>query len=93
MLRMMPRSHQPRGVLSDTRVAAALVNLSGPGVLSRLPGRWVVFGPDATSLHGDWQEWRGMQASNLHFAHQLRSADPLHQPLLPLTGMCGTPDT
>lgn len=93
MLRMMPRSHQPRGVLSDTRVAAALVNLSGPGVLSRLPGRWVVFGPDATSLHGDWQEWRGMQASNLHFVYPLRSADPLHQPLLPLTGMCGTPDT
>lgn len=93
MLHRMPRSHRPAGHLSDTRVAASLLSLTGPTVLDELPGRWVVFGPGATSLHGDWTPWRGMQASNLHFLSFLRSRELLHQGTFTFPCFCGTPDT
>ena len=36
-LRRMPRHQRPEGLLSDTRVAASLVDLCGTDVLDRLP--------------------------------------------------------
>ena len=74
-LRRMPIHHRPDGLMSDTRVAASLVDLCGMDVLDRLPGRWVFFDRDFTELYGDWREWRGMRASNLYFL-PLRDDDP-----------------
>ena len=87
----MPRHHRPDGLLSDTRVAASLVDLCGMDVLDRLPGRWVFFDRDFTELYGDWREWQGMRASNLYFL-PLRDAPP-SQRLLKLSATCGKPDT
>ena len=94
----------PDGLLSDTRVAASLVDLCGMDTLDRLPGRWVFFDRDFTELYGDWREWRGMQASNLGFTYGLskpslfapkatQSADSHHQPYLDFSDTCGNSDT
>jgi len=93
-LRRMPRHQRPDGLLSDTRVAASLVDLCGMDVLDRLHGRWVFFDRDFTELYGDWREWQGMRASNLYFL-PLRSDSPSShsQPLLKLSATCGKPDT
>ena len=93
-LRRMPRYHRPEGQLSDTRVAASLVDLCGTDVLDRLPGRWVFFDRDFTELYGDWREWQGMRASNLYFL-PLRDDSPSSssQRLLKLSATCGNPDT
>ena len=87
----MPRHRKPDGLLSDTRVAASLVDLCGMDVLDRLPGRWVFFDRDFTELYGDWREWHGMKASNLYFL-PLRE-DHWHQHLLNLPDTCGNSDT
>jgi hypothetical protein len=96
-LESMPSSHQPQGRLSDTRVAASLVDLSGVDVLERLPGRYVFFDRDFTELMGDWRKWRGMQVSNLHFlsclGRQPATAESWHQPSLPFSGKRGTRNT
>jgi hypothetical protein len=89
MLRRMPRG-RVADVLSDSRVAASLVDLCGKDVLERLPGRWVFFERDFTELFGDWQRWRGMRVSNLGFTHHLNSS---HQATLKLSARCGNPDT
>jgi len=89
VLRRMPGS-RVNGLLSDTRVAASLVDLCGPEILERLPGRWVFFERDFTELFGEWQRWRGMRVSNLGFTHHLTSG---HQATLKLSATCGTPDT
>jgi hypothetical protein len=93
-LRRMPRHHRPDGLLSDTRVAASLVDLCGMDVLDRLHGRWVFFDRDFTELYGDWREWQGMRASNLYFL-PLRDDSPSSssQRLLKLSATCGNPDT
>ena len=65
----MPRHRIPDGLLSDTRVAASLVDLSGMDTLDQLPGRWVFFERDFTELFGDWRKWRGMKVSNLVFTY------------------------
>jgi len=70
--RAMPRHCLSSGPLSDSRVAAALVELNGMDVLDDLPGRYVVFDRDFTELFGDWQRWQGMKVSNRHFTHHLR---------------------
>lgn len=70
-LRRMPRNRVPDGLLSDTRVAASLVDLCGMQVLEKLPGRYVLFERDFTELFGDWREWRGMRVSNLGFVQVL----------------------
>ena len=75
-LRRMPRHHQSDGLLSDTRVAASLVDLCGVDVLDRLPGRRVFFDRDFTELYGDWREWQGMRASNLFFLPLLNDGPP-----------------
>jgi hypothetical protein len=103
-LRRMPKHRMPDGLLSDTRVAASLVDLCGMDALDRLPGRWVFFDRDFTELYGDWREWRGMQVSNLGFTYGLstpalfapkhtQSADSHHQPFLDFPDTCGNPDT
>lgn len=91
-LRRMPANRLPDGQLSDTRVAASLVDLCGTDALGRLPGRWVIFDRDFTELLGDWQRWRGMQVSNLGFERHLHAA-PLHQATLKLPSACGYTDT
>lgn len=102
--RRMPRGRFTDDLLSDSRVAASLVDLCGTNVLYRLPGRYVFFERDFTELFGEWQGWRGMMASNLNFTHHLdrrsifgpkhtQSADSWNQPLLTFPGTCGTPDT
>jgi hypothetical protein len=91
-LRRMPRHRMPDELLSDTRVAASLVDLCGVDVLDRLPGRWVFFDRDFTELYGDWREWDGIRVSNLGFTHQLRDT-PRHQSTLKLSVTCGNPDT
>ena len=102
-LRRMPKHRMPDGLLSDTRVAASLVDLCGTDALDRLPGRWVFFDRDFTELYGDWREWRGMKASNLGFTYGLskpslfapkdtQSADSHHQPFLDFPDTCGNPD-
>ena len=93
-LRRMPRHQRPDGLLSDTRVAASLVDLCGTDVLDRLPGRWVFFDRDFTELYGDWREWNGMRASNLYFL-PVQSDIPSRpsQPLLKFSATCGIPDT
>ena len=90
-LRRMPHQRKPDGLLSDTRVAASLVDLCGMDVLARLPGRWVFFDRDFTELFGDWRKWRGMKVSNLNFlpVHHPRG----HQPFLDLPDTCGNSDT
>jgi len=88
----MPRHARPDGLLSDTRVAASLVDLCGMDVLERLYGRWVFFDRDFTELYGDWQQWDGMRVSNLGFTHHLRDT-PRHQSSLKLSVTCGHPDT
>ena len=93
-LRRMPRHRMPDGLLSDTRVAASLVDLCGTDTLDRLPGRWVFFDRDFTELYGDWREWGGMRASNLYFL-PLESERPSSapQPLLKFSSTCGNQDT
>lgn len=66
-LERMPRNKRPDGLMSDTRVAASMVDLCGTEVLDRLPGRYVFFDREFTELYGDWQDWNGMKASNLNF--------------------------
>jgi hypothetical protein len=94
----------PDGLMSDTRVAASLVDLCGMDTLDRLPGRWVFFDRDFTELYGDWREWRGMKASNLGFTYGLskpslfapkdtQSADSHYQPFLDFPDTCGNSDT
>jgi hypothetical protein len=81
-LRMMPQERL-QGPLSDTRVAAALVDLCGMDSLDDLPGRYVLFDRDFTSLFGQWWAWQGMQASNLHFLPpRTRNAPPQASPRL-----------
>jgi hypothetical protein len=93
-LRRMPRHHRPDGLLSDTRVAASLVDLCGVDVLERLPGRWVFFDRDFTELYGDWREWQGMQASNLYFLPVQSDRQPRSpRPFLKFSTTCGNPDT
>ena len=93
-LRRMPRHRIPDGLLSDTRVAASLVDLCGVDVLERLPGRWVFFDRDFTELYGEWREWHGMRASNLHFLPVLSDRPTRSpQPLLQFSATCGNPDT
>ena len=93
-LRRMPRHRMPDGLLSDTRVAASLVDLCGMDVLERLPGRWVFFDRDFSELYGEWHEWGGMKASNLYFL-PVQSDRPSRspQPLFKLSATCGYPDT
>ena len=74
-LRRMPKHRMPDGLLSDTRVAASLVDLCGMESLHKLPGRYVFFDRDFTELFGDWRHFRGMMASNLHFM-PVRDARP-----------------
>ena len=90
-LRRMPHGRLG-GLLSDTRVAASLVDLCGTDALERLPGRWVFFERDFTELFGDWQRWRGMRVSNLGFERHLPDT-PRHQATLKLSSACGYPDT
>ena len=93
-LRRMPRHRRPDGLLSDTRVAASLVDLCGMDVLERLPGRWVFFDRDFSELYGEWHEWAGMRASNLYFLplqSDRQSRSP--QPLFKLSSTCGNQDT
>jgi hypothetical protein len=88
----MPRHHRPDGLLSDTRVAASLVDLCGMDVLDRLPGRWVFFDRDFTELYGDWHEWRGIRASNLYFLPLQSDSPSSHsQPPLKFSATCGNP--
>ncbi len=93
-LRRMPRHRMPDGLLSDTRVAASMVDLCGMDVLERLPGRWVFFDRDFSELYGEWHEWQGMRASNLYFL-PVESDRPSRspQPLFKLSSTCGNPDT
>ena len=90
----MPRHRRPDGILSDTRVAASLVDLCGIDTLDRLPGRWVVFDRAFTELYGDWREWRGMRASNLYFL-PIKPDTPsrFHQPFLTFPDTRGYSDT
>ncbi|TAF22930.1 MAG: hypothetical protein EAZ71_13460 [Verrucomicrobia bacterium] len=91
----MPRHRMPDGLLSDSRVAASMVDLCGMDVLDRLPGRWVLFERDFTELYGHWRDWRGMRSSNLGFLHELRGYGGCmgySQPFLPLSDECGTQD-
>ena len=93
-LRRMPRHHRPDGLLSDTRVAASLVDLCGMDVLDRLPDRWVFFDRDFTELYGNWREWQGMRASNLYFLPVRDDSPSSHsQPFLKLSATCGKSDT
>jgi hypothetical protein len=92
-LRRMPKNRTPTGILSDTRVAATLVDLCGTEVLDRLPGRWVFFERGFTQICGQWDEFEGMQVSNLNFLHSLRRQDSWQQPFLPFSGTCGTQDS
>jgi hypothetical protein len=92
-LRGLPRYRRPGGLLSDTRVAASLVDLCGMDELDRLPGRWVFFDRDFTELYGDWHKWKGMKVSNLGFTHRLSKPSRSHKPLLDLPDTCGTSDT
>jgi hypothetical protein len=66
----MPHRRMAAGPLSDTRVAASLVDYHGFDMIDRLPGRWVLFDRDFTELYGDWHQWDGMRASNLYFEFQ-----------------------
>ncbi len=77
-LRRMPQARIQDGELSDSRVAASLVDLCGLEILERLPGRYVFFDRDSTELFGDWRTWRGMKVSNLHFIHYLESPPRSH---------------
>ena len=60
--------------MSDTRAAALVIHTTGPDALNKLPGRWVWMNAQETRLYGAWEEWRGMQVSNTHFAPRLRAA-------------------
>ncbi len=66
-LKRMPGHRISDGVLSDTRVAASLVDYLGTSVLDRLPGRYVFFDREFTELYGDWKEYCGMTVSNTYF--------------------------
>ena len=70
-LSRLPKHGTPEGLLSDSRVAASLVDLCGIEVLERLPGRYVFFDRDFTDLFGDWQRWGRMKVSNRGFTHYL----------------------
>ena len=72
---MMPRRLD--GPLSDTRVAAALVDCCGVETLNRMPGRYVFFERDFTLRFGGWFRHRGMLASNLNFLSSTRAWKPL----------------
>ena len=66
-LKRMPANRISDSILSDTRVAASLVDYLGTSVLDRLPGRYVFFDREFTELYGDWSDYHGMKASNLNF--------------------------
>jgi len=53
--------HHSYGLLSDTRIAASMVDLCGTAVLDCFPGRWVFFDRDFTEPYGDWRKWQGMR--------------------------------
>lgn len=72
--RLFHERTQGRGVLSDSRVAASLVDLCESEVLERLRGRWVFFERDFTSLFGDWQRWRGVAMVHANFAPGRRAS-------------------
>lgn len=81
-LRLMPKDRLAGGLLSDSRVAASLVDLCGIEALQQLPGRYVVFDHGFTERFGDWHPWGGMQVSNLGFTQELplrkRASGPSH---------------
>lgn len=102
-LKRMPRHRRPDGPLSDTRVAASMVDLCGMDVLYQLPGRWVLFERDFTELYGHWHDWGGMRVSNLGFTCGLNTRASLfalkdtqsadHQPFFDFPDTCGNSDT
>jgi hypothetical protein len=57
--------------VSDTYVIAAIAARDGVDFLNTLPGRFVHFSPKVIRLYGDWQEFAGMQVSNLCFLPRL----------------------
>lgn len=63
----MPRHRITDKLVSDSRVAASLVNYLGPQVLDRLPGRYAFFDREFTELYGEWHDYGGIKVSNLHF--------------------------
>ena len=73
---MMP--HRLDGPISDTRVAAALVDCCGVETLEQMPGRYVFFERDFTLRFGGWFRHRGMMASNLNFIPTPRTWKPAH---------------
>jgi predicted glutamine amidotransferase len=92
-LQRMPRHRRPEGQLSDTRVAASLVDLCGMDTLDQLPGRWVFFDRDLTALFGEWRKWGGMRVSNLHFtAGLIQSSPQWQQPYFNFSDDCGNSD-
>ncbi len=97
-LRLMPRRLD--GPVSDSRVAASLVDLCGVDELEGLPGRWVFFERDFTLLYGGWQKWGRMKVSNLGFVHAIRRGslrtsydDDEDTGFLPFMASCGYQDT
>ena len=74
-LARMPRHRITDKLVSDSRVAASLVDHLGPQVLNRLPGKYALFDRDGTELFGDWREWGGMKVSNLAFLPACRTSD------------------
>ena len=84
----------PVSPMSDTRAAALVVHTTGPDVLKKLPGRWVLMHAEETRLYGPWEAWGGMKVSNTFFLSRLRMAQarrkatqpaehkPLHQSCL-----------
>ena len=73
-LRRLASGHRrklPAGPMSDTRAAALCAHVHGRRVLSKLPGRWVWMDGTQTRLYGDWENHRGMLASNLHFVRRI----------------------
>ena len=66
-LKYLPKSSMKRGLVSDTRVAAATINYSGVGALNKMAGKWVVYDSHTTTRYGHWEKMSGMHFSNMNW--------------------------
>ena len=69
-----------KGLTSDSRLAATMVDAAGVGALAEMEGRYCILTKHGFKLHNNgWTKWRGVWFSNMRW-HQPRPVVGLYQP-------------